>query len=109
MSENDDFNVDGRTDHPVNDLLEKARYRFKVTECKKHVSDKGNICAFVSLDVEGVRVRVWDLIVGNEDKKQVPKWQTIKWRNFLHAIGIRDSRDHAPIRFGRAEVGRCRV
>ena len=79
----DEFDVNGATDSPSSNVLEKGRYKFEVTEIKHHTSQAGNKSARVILMVEGIRVTDYLPFEGT---------MIWKWKQFLFSIGIRDKR-----------------
>lgn len=78
------FEVNGATDLPVSNLLEKGRYRFVVKEVGSHISKAGNNCVDLKLDIDGKWLFTTLITTGKME------W---KWRQFLFAVGIRDRRE----------------
>lgn len=70
------------TDKPVSNILDPGRYKFKIIDAVKHVSNRGNECLKVTIEVEGIFLKDYPSI---EPKKD---WRL---RNLLHAVGIRRS------------------
>lgn len=88
--ENDEvFGYNGEIEGLKSNVIEKGRYRFKVTDIYKKISDAGNNLVIVSFEI-------WDIgktqIMGRikrslmTDKEQK---MSFLWHNFLFSIGIR--------------------
>ena len=97
------FEVNGSTDAPVSNLLEKGRYKFKVKSIVNHTARTGNKCAKVEMIVNDKKLT--DFLILNGQMS----W---KWRQFLHAIDIRNkatkfevSKDNIEGREGLVDIG----
>ena len=79
------YPVNGATDLPNSNVLEKGRYKFTVTKMRKWKSaQQGNPCVEPTLEIDEHTVK--DCFVLNNTIGQA------RWRQFLYAIGIRDKR-----------------
>lgn len=86
---NETFGYNGEIEGLKSNVIEKGRYRFKVTDIYKKISDAGNNLAIVSFEI-------WDLaktqLMGRIKKSlMTDKEQKMSflWHNFLFSIGIR--------------------
>ena len=78
--EEESFDVNGSTDAPVSNVLEKGRYSFKVKDITSFISKAGNNCIKVILSFDGKLIN---------DTLMQEGQMSYKWRQFLYAIGIR--------------------
>lgn len=85
---NVEFPVNEWNNKPENNLLEKARYKFKVIDAVPHTASSGNECVKITFNVEGKRITDYLIRCDAQGKKHS---MTYKFHNFLFAIGIRNT------------------
>lgn len=82
------FEVFGSTDLPMSNVLEKGRYKFMIKDISNFVSQAGNRCIKVTLDIDGKK------IFDNLMPEGKMAW---KWNQLLFSIGIRQKGTHFTI------------
>lgn len=83
------ISVEGSTDCPVSNVLEKGRYLIEVKEIEPFNSQAGNLGIKVKFIADGVRVGKWFVL---KDISGNAHQMSYQWRQFLYASGFRDKR-----------------
>ena len=73
----DEFTVDGPTDLPSSNTLDKGRYPFEVLEAKQHTSKSGNKCALITIKADWKKMDVYLRLTGD---------MSHRWRQFFQFL-----------------------
>ena len=85
-----EIGVDGATDQPISNTLEKGRYVITTKEITPFVANStGNKCIKGVFVADGVKIHKNFVIKDVNDK---PHQMAYQWKQYLYAIGLRDKR-----------------